>query len=467
MNQDNKSEYRGPRDVGRAESLYRSALTKPDADYCLQLLFAALAANPENEAAFSAILSKSAEMLAARRKVTIRVGESLGGSPADDFIRSLAAFTASWGTEQGIVCAGEARKIGLTAHAAAMGERVMQQWEGGRASVKPAAAMKLAEVLEACGAFELAVRAAQCAIRAFPDDADLREREKNLLARKYLVEHDPSAGDFRVHLQDRQRQEAAQRPLDPILRVDELEQNYRQTTRLEDFRELLRAVREAPPERREAVMPVLQDGYERFGEKETLWFIREIKLQRRWAEVRLAQQVMDESPGDARVRAAHDQLRKEVLHDHIDHLYEVVSSLPPGPDRHKRELDLARRLLEAQRYEEAIKQAQRLKGRAEFRTDAWVIMAKAFVQMGLTMEAGACFENILSALDTESQGSPERVLDAKHSYAEFLVAEAAKKGDAALAAQARKLCADVILEDIDYRGIRALSAKAEALSRGK
>ena len=33
------SEYRGPRDVGRAESLYRSALTKPDMDYSSQLLF--------------------------------------------------------------------------------------------------------------------------------------------------------------------------------------------------------------------------------------------------------------------------------------------------------------------------------------------------------------------------------------------------------------------------------------------
>jgi len=36
------SEYSGPVDLGRAESLYRSALGKPDLDYSSQLLFASL-----------------------------------------------------------------------------------------------------------------------------------------------------------------------------------------------------------------------------------------------------------------------------------------------------------------------------------------------------------------------------------------------------------------------------------------
>jgi hypothetical protein len=465
LEQQTRLEYRGPKDVGRAESLYRSALTKPDPEYCLQLLFAALAANPEHAGAFGAILGKSAELLAAKRKVSTRAGESAAGTPAEEFIRALAAYAATGSVEAAILCAGEARKVDLMGHAAVLGERVLAAWEEARTAVKAGAALKLAEVLEAGGTFELAVRVVQCAERAFPGDDALKEREKNLLARQYLVEHDPGTGDFRTMLQNRPQQEAAQRPLDPATRVDELEQQYRQTNRLEDFRELVRALREVPAARREEAIPVLQEGYGRFGEKEILWMIREIKLQRRWSEARRAQKALEATPDDAGLQSEYERLRQDILREQIDHLYEVVSSLPPGPDRHKRELELARRLLEANRHEEAIKQAQRLKGRAEFRTDAWIIMAKAFVQMGLDMEAAACFENILSALQSEAQGTPERVLDAKYSYAEFLVAQAEEKKDRGLAAQARRLCADVILEDIDYRGIRELSAKAETLVR--
>jgi hypothetical protein len=41
--------------------------------------------------------------------------------------------------------------------------------------------------------------------------------------------------------------------------------------------------------------------------------------------------------------------------------------------------------------------------------------------------------------------------------------QAADKRDGTLAAQARKLCSDVMIEDIDYREIRALSGRAEGL----
>src|SRR3974390_268882 len=87
------SEYRGPKDLGRAESLYQSAITKPDVEYCVQLLFWALAANPEHEGSFKAVLDKGPE-IAGRKKLAARVGEALSGSPADEFVRQLAAFVA-------------------------------------------------------------------------------------------------------------------------------------------------------------------------------------------------------------------------------------------------------------------------------------------------------------------------------------------------------------------------------------
>ncbi|HVT82466.1 MAG TPA: hypothetical protein VHM90_17630, partial [Phycisphaerae bacterium] len=393
------AEYRGPRDVGRAESLYKSALTKSDADYCLQLLFSALLANPEHAAAFQAIMGKSVELAEAKRKVSVRIADSLTGSPADDFVRSLALYITSWGADQGVACAAEAQKIGLVPMAVAMGERVARQWQEGQAPVRAASVTRLVDVLEAGGALEIALRTLHCGMQAFPHDASMREREKNLLATKYLLEHEPET--FQGNLKNRPQQEATQRPLDPAARLDELEQQYKESQRLEDFRELVRSLREAPGARREAALATLQDGFQRFGEKETRWFIREIKLERRWAEVRLQQKLAEESPADAAARQACDTLRRDVLREQIDHLYEVVSSLPPGPDRARREMELTRRLLDAGRHEEAVKQAQKLKGRAEFRTDAWIVMAKAFVRMGLAMEAAACFENILAALNTE------------------------------------------------------------------
>ena len=56
--------YAGPKDLGRAESLYRSALTKPDPDYAAQLLFSAIAANPEHAPAVQAVLARAAALAA-------------------------------------------------------------------------------------------------------------------------------------------------------------------------------------------------------------------------------------------------------------------------------------------------------------------------------------------------------------------------------------------------------------------
>jgi hypothetical protein len=213
----------------------------------------------------------------------------------------------------------------------------------------------------------------------------------------------------------------------------------------------------------EAALPVLRDGLDRFGDRDTRWFVREIQLERRWAELRLHKQVMDEAPTSAALAEEHERLRHEVLGEQIDHLYEVISATPSTPERHRRELELARRLLEAGRYQEAVKQAQAVKRRGESRLDAWVVMAKSFVQLALIPEAGECFEQILTELRAAPHGSIEQVLEAKYSYAEFLITQAREKRDGTLAGQARKLCSDVMIEDIDYRDIRALSRRAEEL----
>src|SRR5262249_16712404 len=150
---------------------------------------------------------------------------------------------------------------------------------------------------------------------------------------------------------------------------------YRETLKLEDFRELVRAVREASKARREAALPTLQEGYDRFGERETLWFIRELRIERKQSELRQHRRMLDERPEDASLRQEHERMRQDVLREHVDHLYEVVSSLPAAPERYRRELELAGELFDAARFEESIKQAQSVKRRsAEHRLDAWIVM---------------------------------------------------------------------------------------------
>jgi len=262
-------------------------------------------------------------------------------------------------------------------------------------------------------------------------------------------------------------QEAVHRAADPATRTDELEQRYRQTSSLQDFRELVRALRESPQQRRESAIEALEDGLHRFGEKETRWFIREIRIERGWAELRLHRKLLDQatSPASEPLRREHATMRQELLRDHAEHLYEVVTALPQSPERTRRQLELAGRLLEAGRFEEAIKQAQDVKRKPERKLDALILMAKAFVQLGLTPEAEECFQSILAELNTSSQGSPEKVLEANYAYAQFLADEAAKAADPDLARQARKLCSDVMVEDIDYREIRKLAARVDALRK--
>ena len=457
-------QYKGPRDVGKAESLYQSALTKKDLAYALQLLFMGLLANPEHAGIFDEILARI-PTLAAHKK-GIRVTDLLTRGPADAFVSALAVYCGTPTPERAMDCAAEALKVDLVQPATVLGQRVLKSLEQGEVTLKAPALTRLMDILEASDALEEAVQAAKFAVRLFPEDQTLRQREKNLLASQYLKERKVTpSSTYRSNLQHPEEQMARHRPTDQNARVDELEQQYRHSHTLEDFRELVRAVRESPAARREAALEVLRDGLARFGEKDILWFTREIELDRRWAEVRARGQLVTEGPEGQEQRRQYDALRQEVLKAHIDHLYEVASSLPPGPDRLKRELDLAQRLFEAGRYEEAIKQAQSVKRRPERRLDAWAIMAKSFVQLGLTPEASACFQNVLAELGNTSHGSGEQILEAKYSYAELLVSEARGKNEPMLAQQARKLCSEVMLDDIDYREIRKLSAEAETLAR--
>ena len=455
--------YPGPRDVGRAGSLYRSASNKGDLDYSTQLLLASLIANPEHDGALRAILSKPAAFAAAGRKMVVRISDDLSGSPADAFIRSLATFCASSKTDDALSCAAEAQKTGLHSHAATLGGLVLQSAERGETSPKPASLGRLIDVLEACGALALAVRAAKCGARLFPDDQALREREKNLLASKYLKDTNiASSSGYRDQLRDKLKQEAMHRPQDAGAKLDALEQRYRQTSGLEDFRDLVRALRESSSERREVALPVLEDGLKRFGDRETRWFVKEIRLERQAVELRVRERSIEERPDDERARSEHEALRQSLTRERVDHLYEVVSALPNTPERNRRQLELAAALFDAARYEEAIKQAQDQKRRGENKLDAWVIMAKSFVQLGLTFEAGECFEHILSELDASARGSTQHVLEAKYTYAQFLADQSAKSKDPALARQARKLCSDVMIEDIDYRDVRQLAGQLDA-----
>ena len=63
-----------------------------------------------------------------------------------------------------------------------------------------------------------------------------------------------------------------------------------------------------------------------------------------------------------------------------------------------------------------------------------------------------------------SQGSVEKVLEAKYAYAEFLGNEAERSRDPELLQQARKLCSDVMIDDIDYRNIRQLATRIDELA---
>jgi len=455
------SRYRGPKDVGRAESLYRSALTKADPDYVIQLLFSALAANPDHEAAFSAIVHAGAD-LARSRRGALRL-DPAGHGAAEHFIRSLAQYFTSPNVEEALSCAAEAQKCGLMPYTVALGEKVLRKLETGETPSRPATYAKVIDAFESAGALEAAARAARRAASVYPHDASFKEREKNLLASQYLKETDLS-GTYRGTMRDPKKQEALHKPSDQAAKLDELISRYRASHRLEDFHELQRALRDVPAPRRESALSVLQEGLGRFGERETLWFVREIEIEREWAEVRVHQQMLDENPENEELRREHETLLRDVLKDHVDHLYEVVSSLPNTPERQRRELELAGKLFEAGRYEEAVKQAQTVKRRSEGRLDALVIMAKSFVQLGLTPEATECFQTIVAELDSNPHGPYERVLEAKYSYAEFLLREAEAKRDAVLAAQARKLCSDVMLEDIDYRDTRSLAARADAVA---
>ena len=448
-----QSSYSGPKDVGRAESLYRSALTKPDIDYATQLLFAALGANPDHEQAFAAILAKLPVFAANKRRMVVRGSDLLGGSLADAFVKSLAAYCASPRVDEALAASTEAQKVGLNPYAVALGSAVLRRLETGDTAIKSSQVARLIDLFDAAGSLDHAVRCAKAASRLFPDDQTFREREKNLLASQYMTKtrltDEPKSRDM---LRNREQQEALHRPSDPMARIDELEQRYQQGFALEDFRELVRVLRESSPARRQAALPVLEDGFCRFGDKETRWFVQEIRLEQGWAELRT-------HDGED-----HASRRAELLRKHVDHLYEVVSALPPTPERTRRQLELAQKLLDAGRCEEAVKQAQSVKRRPENKLDAWVIMAKSFVQLGLKPEASECFQSMIAELDASPHGSVEKVLEAKYAYAQFIADEAEKARDAGLARQARQLCSDIMIEDIDYRDVRQLAVRLDALT---
>lgn len=461
---DERPRYPGPRDTARAESLYRTSLTKPELGFSIQLLVASLAADPEHENALKAMLARGAAVVAGGKKVSC---EYPMRSPVEAFLRSLVGYCSTFALADAITAATEAQRLGLHSQASILGEHALQQQEIGRHLVKPALLIRLSEVLEEAGDLGQAIDATRMAQKLATTDQAIREREKNLQASKYVKDNNlTSMTSFKASLNNPQAQAALHQPKDPQARINEVAQQYQQTHSQESLRELIRLLRGSSPEQRQGAMPILQDGLNRFGDKGTNWFIREVQLERRWSEVRLHQQMLEENPTSPALREEQQRLHQEVLAEQIEFLYEVIGSLPNTPERNRRALELCNRLLDAGRYEEAVRQAQLVKRQSDQRLDAWLVMAKAFVQLGLNPEAEECFRNIIAELGSSGGAALERVLEAKHSYAAFLLEQAKAAKSVSLASQARKLCSDVMVEQIDYRDIRRLSAEADKLMQG-
>lgn len=441
-------------------------------EYAMQLWLNGLRQDPTSmtglEGFWSAAMSWNGS---GSKKLSKETARAFGGrGEIDKYLGSLLA----WGikptdSSAAIRAAEHGAKLDLTEPTYWIAEQALRLMS---ADPKPKkdAFVKLMEALEGIGAYDLAARAGDAAVRLDPADNALATRVRNLSAQATMsrggFDEAGQAGGFRRNIRDadKQRQlEEAERivksedTLDRLVRTAE-EEYARRPEDLPTITTLAKRLLErGRPEDEDRALVVLKQAYadtQQFRFRQMSGEIRIRRARRRLGEFRRAAEAAGPDSDAAKKFAAAQrqfvEIEREELQARVDN-YPTDLSL-----KH----ELGRREFALGHYEQAIALLQEAKGDRKVQASAIEHLGLAFQKMGWLDEA---IDTLRDGVERQVAESAEGEMGMRYALMVALQEKAERDRDTEAAREADKLASAIAIQQINYRDIRHRREAIKAL----
>lgn len=313
--------------------------------------------------------------------------------------------------------------------------------------------IRLKDIYRTLGFYDRAVEACQHALMLRPDDMDLSTELKNLGAQHTMSSGGYSKGkSFRDSIRDREKQHQLIESDKDVHSADFLRQQIAKAEaelaadpnepgKIMKLVEALTKTESAEDDAR--AFEVLDSAFERTKQFRFRAAKGRIRLMQLAREERSRRQELQASPQDEELRQEYKEFLKRRAEEEYQE-YALAAENYPSDSSYK--FNMAARLFQLERYQEAIPHFQQARQDPKYRTDAAVLLGRAFLAAGgYTDEA---IETLRTIIDTyELRGDTK----SKEMYYWYGVATE-KSGDSATALKA---FSQVAQWDFNYRDVQA------------
>ncbi len=361
---------------------------------------------------------------------------------------------------------------------AASGQNLSEQayWIGERAlqltladpKVKKDSLVKLMRAMEEAGAYDLAVRAGEAAVRLDPSDNPLETQVRNMAAQATIgrggFDNAGQQGGFRDNMKDSEKQKL----LDAADRI----------TKTDDVKDQLVVAAKADYETRPEDVPANKTYIKRLldrakGDDEKVAYNVALKALEATGQISFKQQameielrVMKRQIADIRAKAesGHEEAvkrlpiaEKKFLAKQVEFFQWRISAFPT--DNAPR-FELGRLYFNAGLYKEAIPQFQKSQQENKFRAMSLAMLGESFGKIGLIDPA---IDTLKQAIANHSDNNDDLGFQLRYSLMLTLSEKARTDRHLESAVEAEKLASGIAISRFDYRDIQAKYDEAKKL----
>ena len=447
-------------------------------EYALQLWLGGLRLDPSQIDAMEKVIGL-ASLIAQNNKGKLTkdaLSATQGGKAehkvTNRWLESLVRWGAKLNDPAAVVRACElAGKLGLAEQTHWIGEKALRIAANDK---KPAKEhfVKLLDAFSTVGAFDLAVKAGDAAVKLDPADAALAAEVRNMSAQATMssggFDQTGEQGGFRANIKDLDKQrelEEAER----LVETDDVKDRLIQEAEV--------ALQERPddlPSVQVLVKRLLERGRPEDEERSKKLLMRAFEQTKQFRfrheagkiHLRLAARTLEQyrvnatsKPEDDAAQQKYAEAKRKFLQMEIGELKSAVAEYPTDL-RYKYEL--GRRYYELGQYNESIPLLQDAASDSKVRARALGMLARSFKEIDFVDEAIQTFRD---AVEAHPIADDETGMDLRYGLMTALGAKAEEDRELEVAKEAEKIASSIAIKQIDFRDIREQRVMRKELVR--
>ncbi|MEM1331682.1 MAG: hypothetical protein AAGG07_14105 [Planctomycetota bacterium] len=464
----------GEPDPGKASKFFEHARTTQDTgnfDYAMQLWLRGLSFSPHDMNALEAFCSAALSFTAQNgkkgpSKETVKSASAAKG-PVAKYLSALLTWALKPAdTSNAVKAAESAASAELPEPAYWLGERALHALQAD-AKPKKDAAVKLMRAMQNLGAFDLATKAGEAAVRLDPGDGKLAQDVRNMSAEATLSQggfEDRGQGGFRKNIRnaDKQREladeDSISKSADTVERLVErakadLESRPDDIPAAKTY--IKRLLERGTPDDEKLAYNVAMKAYKKhsqFSFRQQAGDIQMRVARRQLVNIRNKAQAGDEK-AKATLPQAEDKFRQLEMQEFAARVEAFPTDAGP-------KYELGRRHFEAGDYQKAIPLLQKSQSDGKYKARSLAMLGESFGKIGMIDPA---IDTLRQALSTHSDDRDETGLKLRYALMDALSQKAEAESDAEAAAEAEKFASGIAMQQFDYQDIQARYDAAKQL----